>query len=62
MNNAEITKIINKQVAYILKLIDKGKISEANACTETLKEFWDLNILSSGYSSRGMTLYEELNS
>lgn len=62
MDNSKIDEIANNQVLYILKLIDQGKISEANACTENSKELWDFNLHSIGFSKRGMTIYEELKS
>lgn len=62
MDDSKIDEIVNNQVLYILKLIDQGKISEANACTENSKKLWDLNLHSMGLSYRGMTVYEELKS
>lgn len=62
MDKSKIDEIANNQVSYILKLIDQGKISEANACAENSKELWDFNIHSIGLSKRGMTVYEELQS
>lgn len=62
MDKSKIDEIANNQVSYILKLIDQGKISEANACAENSKELWDFNIHSIGFSERGMTVYEELKS
>ena len=59
MNNEKINNIIGNQASYILKLIDEGKISEARACTENVKELWELYGFTIAYSDKDICFYLE---
>ena len=52
MNKENINNIIGNQASHILRLIDEGKIPEARACTENLKELWELYGFAIGYSEK----------
>ena len=57
MNKENINNIIGNQASHILKLIDEGKIPEARACTENVKELWELYGFAFGYSETNRCFY-----
>ncbi len=59
MNKENINNIICNQASHILKLIDEGKIPEARACTENVKELWELYGFAIGYSEKDRSFYLE---